>query len=176
MDWVGTRILHWGRENTTPPLSFFFHCWNFCTERPSLGSVRNSVCLWPVIDNAAQAALVWSVKREPAWEAKRLKCTEVKLSACTLCLEYGNEGGRARGESQGEQMEQNPFTLTTETELHSFVYIFIWVNCPTIRKLLPQSCTLSYNFYIRHVTSDHTCRTHVVGETLGKDQIQREVK
>lgn len=36
---------------------FFFHCWNFCVECPSLGSVRNSVCLWPVIDNAAQAAL-----------------------------------------------------------------------------------------------------------------------
>ncbi|KAM7379281.1 hypothetical protein PAMP_004846 [Pampus punctatissimus] len=29
----------------------------FLRECPSLGSVKNSVCLWPVIDNAAQAAL-----------------------------------------------------------------------------------------------------------------------
>lgn len=35
----------------------FFCCSNFCVECPSLGSVRNSVCLWLVIDNAAQAAL-----------------------------------------------------------------------------------------------------------------------
>lgn len=38
-------------------LSPLFHCSNFCVECLSLGSVRNSVCLWPVIDNAVQAAL-----------------------------------------------------------------------------------------------------------------------
>lgn len=55
-------------------LLFFPQWWNVCAECFSPGSVRNCVCLWPVIDNAAQAAppspplppTLWSAEREPA--------------------------------------------------------------------------------------------------------------
>lgn len=48
------------------PFFFILQQWNFCAECLSPGSVRNSVCLWPVIDNAAQADPPRSAECEPA--------------------------------------------------------------------------------------------------------------
>lgn len=82
-------------------------CLNFCVECRSPGSARNSMCLWPVIDNAAQAdpALVsraWSSLRgEEAlkWSLALALSTETmgKIVREGGGWEKPKEGGGGRG-------------------------------------------------------------------------------